>query len=398
MMELNDNEFDATFRKKVFDAEPQFEEAAWNKMEQKLKRRDRLVFFRKATALSLLLLFAIGGYYSLFITEPKLVKPSIVKENNGQSELKPEVKKPLRSAKLSDRSTTQSKQIIAHRDYEHGNTFKSTKLGYLNESQQQALITNKTVSPMDSIYVKNSTSNVNILPDVVKQDSNIVASPGSEVEPAAVTSIVGRKKSKQRNPRPVSLSLSLGPEFNSSSSLIGGKKGFSAGIGFSVGIAKKVKLQTGLKYSMKDYGTDGYDYTFHSEKAKRIVTHVDASCAVLEIPLQASLTVMEDNNRSIDLNAGMSSYFMLKEDYTFKYTAESGYKDKLQEFNNKNQHYFGVIDLSATYYMKLKKEKVSIGLEPYIKIPVTGVGEGKVNLKSSGVALKLRYDLGKNNK
>ncbi|MNL67379.1 hypothetical protein D3C87_1919530 [compost metagenome] len=107
--------------------------------------------------------------------------------------------------------------------------------------------------------------------------------------------------------------------------------------------------------------------------------------------------MLDDVKKSIDINAGVSSYFMLKEDYTYRYTAGSGIDDRLQEYRNKNQHYFGVADLSATYYVKLRKERLRLGLEPYIKIPLTGVGEGKVNLKSSGLSLKLRYDLGKKN-
>lgn len=389
-MELNDKEFDAAFRKKVFDAEPQFEEAAWNKMEQKLKKRDRVVFFRKAAVLSLFLLIAFGGYYALFKPEAELIKPVIVKENMNSPARETEVKE-------SAKSETGAGQMLDH----PANQLGKRGAGYVFVDQSKIIAGSPVAVPVivkDSISVKSNIPSVSVLPEVIAKEANVVASNGSDIEPAAIASVVNKKNSKPRKPLPLSLSLSIGPEFNSSSALIGGKKGFSAGLGLSLGIAKRIKLQTGLKYSIKDYGTEGYDYAFANENAKWIVSHVDASCAVLEIPLQASLTVMDDHYRSIDLNAGMSSYFMLKEDYTFKYTAESGYQDRMQEFRNKNQHYFGVIDISATYYMKLKKEKVSIGLEPYVKIPITGVGEGKVNLKSSGVALKLRYDLGKNSK
>ncbi|MNV93619.1 hypothetical protein D3C71_1883310 [compost metagenome] len=86
---------------------------------------------------------------------------------------------------------------------------------------------------------------------------------------------------------------------------------------------------------------------------------------------------------------------MLKEDYTFKYTPGSGISDRLVEKRNANQHLMSVVDLSATYFIKLKTEKFKIGVEPFVKIPLTGVGEGKVNLKSSGISLKIRYDLDK---
>lgn len=401
MMELNDNEFDATFREKVFNAEPQFEEAAWDKMEQKLKRRERVVFFRKATALSLLFLIIAVAYYSLFRVEPRSVKSSLAKEKIALPEVKSESKRSGLSVDLAEQAVKPSQQILVYGGYKIGNTFKKKELSNSIEHHRITVNTNDSSFPVfekDSLFFENSRSTVVLIPEVMKQDSNVIASNGSDVQASSVTSIVSKKKDKQRNHWPVSLSLSIGPEFNSSSSVIGGKGGFSAGLGLSVGIAKKVKLQTGLKYSIKGYGTDGYGYAFRNEKAKWIVSHVDASCAVIEIPLLASITVMQGNSRSVDLNVGMSSYFMLKEDYTFKYTAESGYKDRLLEINNKNQHYFGVIDLSATYYKRFKQEKISVGLEPYLKIPLTGVGEGKVNLKSSGVALKLRYDLGKNNK
>ncbi len=86
---------------------------------------------------------------------------------------------------------------------------------------------------------------------------------------------------------------------------------------------------------------------------------------------------------------------MLKENYVFKYLPSTGRKDRVSEFTNANQHFFSVLDLSATYNIKLKSKKFALGFEPYIKIPLGGIGEGNVPLKSSGVSLKLRYDLNK---
>lgn len=385
-MELNDKEFDATFRKKVFDAELWFEEAAWNKMEQKLRRRDRVVFFRKAGALCLLLLVFFGGH--LMFDRGLQEKPKTKIAGRSKQEH-------VRSDKATETATVpQDKGRIKNQGpksvYVDQSFFKkdividfSDSLGNQKNEDQP-------------LYSKKDSINT-ALAGIVNPDSAQLRLPGTHVLPPSVVAVNKKQKQGPRKPFPVSLSFSAGPEFNSSGAVLGGKTGFSAGFGFSVGIAKRISLQTGLKYSMKDYAAENYEYKFKSIRAKDIISKVDASCAVLEIPLQASYTVLEDAEKSIDLNVGMSSYFMLKEDYTYRYNAGSGIADRFQEYKNRNQHYFGVADLSATYYVKLKKKGLKLGLEPYVKIPLTGVGEGKVNLKSSGISLKLRYDLGNKN-
>ena len=389
MMELNDNEFDASFRKRVFDADPQFEEAAWDKMEQKLNRRDRVVFFRKAGAFCLLLLIGFGSFM-LWDKEGDKTQGATVKNKTAPVIQVPDLGRPVIETNIEPKvGEVEADRAVA--EIKKTNVFVGA--GYRGKQGVQstlpsAVIADKNIDSASGHVLAQSTPQPKS-----KADSTVTALPGSDVP--AIASVLKKQKNKRRNPLPVSLSLSVGPEFNSSSAMVGGRTGFTGGIGVSIGFFKRISLQTGLKYSVKEYGADNYEYSFRNPRIKSIISEVDASCAVLEIPLIASYHVMEDNRKSIDINAGISSYIMLSEDYTYKYTAESGFKDRLQHISGKNQHYFGVVDLSATYYVKLKKEKFKLGLEPFIKIPLTGVGEGKVNLKSSGVSLKLRYDLGK---
>lgn len=395
-MELNDKEFDATFRKKVFDAELRFEEAAWDKMEQKLRRRDRVVFFRKASALCLLLLVFLGGYLMFdrgLQEKPKTKIAGRSKQEHLRSDKATEITRiPQHKVRIENQ---EPKSVYVNQSFFKKNIvidFSDSLGNQKNEDQPLNGKKDSINTVLAGIVMPQSVQE----PDV-KQDSTQLALSGADVLQTSVVAVKKKQKSGARKPFPLSLSFSAGPEFNSSGAVLGGKTGFSAGFGFSVGIAKRISLQTGLKYSMKDYAAENYEYKFKSIRAKDIISKVDASCAVLEIPLQASYTVLEDAQKSIDLNVGMSSYFMLKEDYTYRYNAGSGIADRFQEYKNRNQHYFGVADLSATYYVKLKKEGLKLGLEPYVKIPLTGVGEGKVNLKSSGISLKLRYDLGKKN-
>jgi len=80
---------------------------------------------------------------------------------------------------------------------------------------------------------------------------------------------------------------------------------------------------------------------------------------------------------------------MKKESYDYYYKYPSGYVDtKSWSISNKNQHYFAILDISAGYQYNFNK-RVSLISEPYLKIPMVGVGAGKVKLNSGGILFTL---------
>ena len=80
---------------------------------------------------------------------------------------------------------------------------------------------------------------------------------------------------------------------------------------------------------------------------------------------------------------------MKKESYDYYYKYPSGYVDtKSWSISNKNQHYFAILDISAGYQYYFNKRISLIG-EPYLKIPMEGVGAGKVKLNSGGILFTL---------
>lgn len=409
-MELNDNEFDATFRKKVFDADPQFEEAAWDKMERKLKRRERIVFFRKSALVLLALLAGVLGYYSFektpadrvdqvsnkgrrtndsIVTADRSPKPEIETTtgaavaknetgvvNNANGQVAPVATQKVRTAKLNDKPST-----VVSADDTMGREF--------NRQLSGSALVNSDQLALNGIAIIDTEQRMK--PAMIKK-----------VNPVLEQALPAGKAIKVKRNLPVSLAISAGPEFNSASSVVGGDPGFNAGLTLGFGISKKLDLQAGVRYSIKKYsGAAGIRYNFPNTNATWLqnnLTGLDATCNVLEIPLLASYKVADNASRSINLNAGISSYLMLKEDYAFKYDNQYGAPtERTLQKANANQHLLSVVDLSATYFMKLKNNNLKIGLEPFVKIPLSGVGEGNINLKSSGISLKLRYDLDKKN-
>jgi hypothetical protein len=401
-MELNDNEFDATFRKKVFDADPQFEEAAWDKMEQKLKRRDRIVFFRKSALVLLALLAGVWGYYSF---EKTAVKHIDQVSNKKKEQVNKTVPVDIKGSENNAKSVVQSNvnTQIAPAAIQNGPVSKLNNPAIIALGHDTAgrKFNNQLSGP---VLINPVTADQLVLTGITMIDMDQRMRPAmiKKVTPVLDEALPAKKRVRVKRNLPVSLAISAGPEFNSASSVVGGDPGFNAGLTLGFGISKKLDLQAGVRYSIKKYsGTGGIRYSFPNTNAtwlKNNLTGLDATCNVLEIPLTASYKIADNARRSINLNAGISSYLMLKEDYIFKYDNQYGAPtQRTLQKANANQHLLSVVDLSATYFMKLRNNNLKIGLEPFVKIPLSGVGEGNINLKSSGISLKLRYDLDKKN-
>lgn len=387
MEELNDKDFDQLFRTRITEEIPEFEEQSWLKMERKLRRRDRTVFLRYASIILLLLSFGVTIF--------------LIQRNVGEMPLELAHQSPKNHANQHPEISPDSTQTFALT-----NNLTIKKKNYLiNKPVSRNLIpAQQTAAELKNPGRHDVLRSLVPLSRSPKISGNtpqaIQLSNGFFIAKDDRTTILEEmtlpEKNRRRRKLPISLALAAGPDFNSTTAAVGGKTNVAFGLGIGIALSKKWSIQTGLNYGHKNYDANGSNYTFNNPNTKNIITTVNAACEVIEIPLRASLNVIENQKRSIEINAGLSSYFMLKENYVYKYTPESGRADRLVEAVNENQHILSVVDLSATYHIKLKNKKLAFGIEPYVKIPLSGIGEGRVPLKSSGIALKLRYDFNRN--
>ena len=85
---------------------------------------------------------------------------------------------------------------------------------------------------------------------------------------------------------------------------------------------------------------------------------------------------------------------MLTEDYVYQYKGHGYQKPYSYEHfeRNKNRHYFKVANLSLGYERALSK-RWALQVEPFVKVPVAGVGFGKIKLASTGMFMTLNYRL-----
>jgi hypothetical protein len=89
---------------------------------------------------------------------------------------------------------------------------------------------------------------------------------------------------------------------------------------------------------------------------------------------------------------GFSSYIMLSEDYVYHVDNPYGSDVYYQSVSRENNEWFKILNASVVLQKRLN-DKFSLELEPYLKAPLAGVGEGEVSLVSLGAFFNVRYDI-----
>lgn len=174
--------------------------------------------------------------------------------------------------------------------------------------------------------------------------------------------------------------------------------GTSAKISTNVGalatyaLGSKFSVTSGAVYAKKYYNSTG-TYASVTNPGTTGDWEVKADCNVLDIPLNVNYKVLNKKSLSVSVNTGLSSYFMLKEKY--QYVTQIPGQDqqvKNAEFDNQNQHIFGIANVSVSFDHQIS-DNLSIGVQPFAKLPLTGIGNNKVDLRSTGVSFSLNIGL-----
>lgn len=198
-------------------------------------------------------------------------------------------------------------------------------------------------------------------------------------------------KSKRKFNNSFVLNFSAGPDVSAVRPANIGKINavYGAGVGYNIG--KRWSLRTGFYVTRKAYTAETSDYhpptRFWSYYPN--LEYIDADCKIYEVPLIVNFNFGQTPRHFWFGSAGVSSYFMKKEKYNyFPKDPTVPYLDNSYTVNNKNKHFLSSLRLSGGYATKLNNN-VSIVAEPYINLPLSGVGFGKVKLYSAGVLFTL---------
>ena len=238
------------------------------------------------------------------------------------------------------------------------------------------------------------SNNLPVLP--ADRHDTVTAKPimGRDDTPLAVVPKEDEAKKKKDQKRKTSVrgfvfSLSAGPDISAAGLDDVGKVQPVYGVGLGYRLSEKFTLRTGMYVASKIYTASPSDYKpEYTPPNFNYLQKVDADCRVYEIPVTLAYQWGKGKHQWFTA-AGVSSYLMKREtyDYLYKYPSGQTYSYR-RTIDNENRHFLSAISLSGGYTRKLNNT-FSVSAEPYIKIPVSGVGWGNINLQSGGVLFSI---------
>ena len=164
----------------------------------------------------------------------------------------------------------------------------------------------------------------------------------------------------------------------------GSHYGAIAGFQFS----NKWSVEAGFFVERKFYYTDGkyFDKRRMNYNPNSKILSIEGVCKMFEIPLSVKYDIRNTFRSTWFVTGGLSSYIMKTEDYDMLYKSVSSgaIYPHSYTYKNSSKNFFSEVRLTGGYSYKIRSN-FSLRIEPYLNIPVSGVGYGRLRLMSAGV-------------
>lgn len=205
-------------------------------------------------------------------------------------------------------------------------------------------------------------------------------------------------ENKQQKEKGLQIGLVAGPDMSNVKFTDMDKAGYNIGLQVSYRFSDRWSVNTGLLYTRKNYTAQGKDFTKPNNSwwQNKDLHGAQGYCAMFDIPLNIRYDFSVNKKQRWFASAGASSYIMTNEDYTYDYayTGSSTIRQTTWKSDSTSTYLFSILNVSAGFERALNK-RFSLQAEPYFKLPLKGLGYGKLDLNSYGIYFSVKYKLTK---
>lgn len=190
-----------------------------------------------------------------------------------------------------------------------------------------------------------------------------------------------------------SVGVQMGPDISTVSNLSDfAKPGHKIGLSFEYKITQNLAISTGAQHSKVRYVGSGNEYELPEGYLPYGAApgEMEGVCLLIDIPVSLKYDFVHFHGSRIFASAGVSSYIMLDEDYTFRYEENQSELTRRWHKQTGTRHWMSNGTLSVGYELDLG-QNISIRAEPFLKVPLKEVGWGNVDLYSMGSFFSINY-------
>jgi hypothetical protein len=198
--------------------------------------------------------------------------------------------------------------------------------------------------------------------------------------------------------RSLNFGLAFGPDYTDGGGITNNQIGNTIGLTMGYYLTDKLSVNTGIFYSNKFYWAHGRNYN-HPRPGQYASTYaspppidyVNGSCNMWELPFTLRYDFAHNEKTRFFANAGLSSYFMMKQSYIyFVHTSQQRMAAWKTSNNQQVNYWFSVADIALGFETEVGKG-VSFQAEPFVKLPLRSMGVENLRLNSYGFLLSFRY-------
>jgi hypothetical protein len=256
---------------------------------------------------------------------------------------------------------------------------------------------NDTQSADDRIVKDKPLAEMNDVPLQSKQEINLENKKGitktdpelkKENETQTITNVAKQDKKKKDKPS-FYFGLTGGAELSQVKGQGMTSPGLNGGLVAGLQLSKQLAVETGIQFSQKKYYSQGKHFNPKASDmpSNMTVNSLDGSCILIEIPLTVKYNFSKKKN-GFYTAAGVSSYIMTKEKNNYQATVSGQSQQIKSTYSNTKAYLSTDLNFSAGYQQSLGK-RLNIRVEPYLQIPLKGIGIGSMPVMSTGVHLVL---------
>ena len=116
------------------------------------------------------------------------------------------------------------------------------------------------------------------------------------------------------------------------------------------------------------------------------VVSLQGSSTIIEVPLKLKYNFLNKQAYSLFASAGLISYFLTDEKNDYILLVNGGETNMTGKYPDAYRYFAAAVDVSVGYQHYFGR-LTALRIEPYVQLPLKGIGVGSMQVMSSGIHL-----------